>query len=175
MRLPLSRFCALAATIALPMACGDATTAYPRLLPLSDLTAPPAIPVHAAEAATDPEAVGAALRQRRAEAAARARSTQVSVTDADSLDARARALRGRAGRLSERDPAQGAVKSVSAPAPQTSADMHGSAAADPETAARAKALRARARRMLNGGGPAEPASGTPPVCPSGPLVSCPPR
>lgn len=144
MRAVLSRPCLSAALLALA-ACGGSDMAYPRLLPLSDLTAPPAIPAHAADAAADPEAVGEALRAHRAEAAARAGAAQGPVTDAARLQARAAALRDRAGQIAAAEPSGGAsltiAPAVAAPAARTT---------DPGTDARAEALRERARRMLNG-------------------------
>ena len=62
----------LACCLALPLlaACAEPDAAeYPRLMPLSELNQPPAIPAHATEAASAPAAVGAALDARRAEAA----------------------------------------------------------------------------------------------------------
>lgn len=157
MRAALPRLC-LAVLALLPAACGS-DESYPRLLPLSELNAPPAIPAHAADAAADPEAVGEALRARRAETAARAAAAQGTVADATALGARAGALRERAEALARRDPAQGGAVSVSAPAsaPQATPET------DPETAARAQALRERARRMLEDG--AAPADLPP--CPPG--------
>ncbi|MFC0811311.1 hypothetical protein ACFHYO_04175, partial [Paracoccus panacisoli] len=61
----------LACCLALPLlaACAEPDAAeYPRLMPLSELNQPPAIPAHAAEAASDPAAAGAALDARPAEA-----------------------------------------------------------------------------------------------------------
>ncbi|MBB1490018.1 MULTISPECIES: hypothetical protein [unclassified Paracoccus (in: a-proteobacteria)] len=157
MRAALSRLFALAALLALA-ACGGSDESYPRLLPLSDLTAPPAIPAHAADAAAHPEAVGEALRARRARAAARAGGAQGPVTDAAGLQARAAALRDRAGQLAAAEPQGGASLTI-APAGSDPPE-----ATDPETAARAEALRERARRMLDG----EPA----PSCPPG-AATCP--
>ena len=57
MRAALPRLC-LAVLALLPAACGS-DESYPRLLPLSELNAPPAIPAHAADAAADPEAARA--------------------------------------------------------------------------------------------------------------------
>ncbi|MDO5370966.1 hypothetical protein [Paracoccus sp. (in: a-proteobacteria)] len=157
MRAALSRPCLSAALLVLA-ACGGSDQAYPRLLPLSDLTAPPAVPVHAADAAADPEAVGEALRARRAEAAARAGATQGPVTDAAGLQARAAALRDRAGQIAAAEPSGGAsltiAPAVAAPTTRTT---------DPGTDARAEALRERARRMLDG---------APPDCPPG-AAACP--
>ncbi|SDL03297.1 hypothetical protein [Paracoccus chinensis] len=155
-RATFSRFCRLAALAVLPAACGGADDAYPRLVPLSELNAPPAIPAHAAEAAADPEAVGEALRARRAEAAARAAAAQGTPADTAALTRRAAALRDRAEELSRRDPGAAGV-SVSAAPSQSAPDT------DPETAARARALRERARRMLDG----DAAPADLPPCPPG--------
>ncbi|HRO14513.1 MAG TPA: hypothetical protein PLL33_05640 [Paracoccus sp. (in: a-proteobacteria)] len=73
--------------------------AYPKLLPLSQLNAPPGIPAHAADAAADPQAVGDALQARRDAAQARARGALGPVADTDDLRARATALRARAAAL----------------------------------------------------------------------------
>lgn len=149
----------LAALLALA-ACDDSGATYPRLLPLSDLTAPPAIPVHAADAAADPEAVGEALRARRAEAAAQAGGARAPVTNAAALQARAAALQARAGELAAAEPSGGASLTITPggaePAPQ---------ATDPEAAARAEALRARARRMLEGEPPSSPCPPGDSTCP----------
>lgn len=72
---------------------------YPRLLPLSELNQPPAIPAHAADAAADPEAVGAALDARRAAAEARAQAARRPVSDAAALGDRATDLQRRADAL----------------------------------------------------------------------------
>lgn len=143
----------LACCLALPLlaACAEPDAAeYPRLMPLSELNQPPAIPAHAAEAASDPAAVGAALDARRAEAAARADAARRPVTDAGSLGDRAAALRRRAGALAATELPQGA----------TTTDP----AADPETAARVRALRERARALSE-----QPVGATP-----APLPPCPP-
>lgn len=158
MRAALPRFCSLAALLALA-ACGGSDEAYPRLLPLSDLTAPPDIPAHAADAAADPDAVGEALRARRAETAARATRAQGQVTDAAALQGRAAALQDRVGQLARAEPSGGASLTI-APAGAGTTQ-----ATDAETAARAEALRERARRMLDG----EPA---PSPCPPG-AANCP--
>lgn len=160
----LSRFCPLAALVAVAAGCSDpADVEYPRLLPLSELTAPADIPVHAADAAADPEAVGAALQARRAAAAARAAGTGGPVTDAQALGGRAAALRDRADALAER-PLSGEVSVSVAPAAGAGgAPAPAAAPVDPETAARAEALRERARRMLDDGA----SSGDLPPCPPG--------
>lgn len=172
----------LACCLALPLlaACAEPDAAeYPRLMPLSELNQPPAIPAHAAEAASDPAAVGAALDARRAEAAARADAARRSVTDAGSLGDRAAALRRRAGALAATELPQGAptpapttgaaatpapaapsTGSATPPAPDATTDP----AADPETAARVRALRERARALSE-----QPVGATP-----APLPPCPP-
>lgn len=171
----------LACCLALPLlaACAEPDAAeYPRLMPLSELNQPPAIPAHAAEAASDPAAVGAALDARRAEAAARADAARRPVTDAGSLGDRAAALRRRAGALAATELPQGATTpapttdaaappapaapttDAPAPAPAATTDP----AADPETAARVRALRERARALSE-----QPVGATP-----APLPPCPP-
>ncbi|QJD16033.1 hypothetical protein [Paracoccus sanguinis] len=158
----------LACCLALPLlaACAEPDAAeYPRLMPLSELNQPPAIPAHAAEAASDPAAVGAALDARRAEAAARADAARRPVTDAGSLGDRAAALRRRAGVLAATELPQGTASAspttyAPAPAPDATTDP----AADPETAARVRALRERARALSE-----QPVGATP-----APLPPCPP-
>ena len=128
----IRRLIPLATLVALA-GCGDpGGRPYPQLLPLSQLNAPPAVPAHAAEAATDPAAVESSLRARQA--AARRHAPGSPATGDAALAARAAALRARAGTLAATDPAAAA----STPATET----------DPETAARAEALRQRARDML---------------------------
>ncbi|MFC0340149.1 hypothetical protein [Paracoccus niistensis] len=165
-RATLSRFCRLAALAVLPAACGGADEAYPRLVPLSELNAPPTIPAHAAEAAADPEAVGEALRARRAEAAARAAAAQEGSADTAALTRRAAALRDRAEELSRRDPGTAGVSVSAAPSPSDT---------DPETAARAQALRERARRMLDGGAPPAELPPCPPGTADPTAAGCLPR
>ena len=153
---PAPRTLRFLALLALGLAaCGPTDDTYPRLLPLSELNHPPAIPAHAADAAADPQAVGAALQARREEAAARADDARGAVTDADALAGRAGALRRRADALAAtelpRDPAPAAARE-SAPAP------------DPATAARARALRDRARALSD-----NPVAGD-----LAPLPPCPP-
>ncbi|WP_415392676.1 hypothetical protein [Paracoccus sp. SJTW-4] len=144
---PLIRRLAPLAALAVLAGCGDPGGGdYPRLLPLSQLNAPPAVPAHAAEAAADPSAVETSLRARQA--AARRHAPESPVTGDAALAARAAALRARAGALAATDPA------AAAPTPATETD--------PETAARAEALRQRARDMLNPG-----AAGDLPPCPPG--------
>lgn len=129
----IRRLIPLATLVALA-GCGDpGGRPYPQLLPLSQLNAPPAVPAHAAEAATDPAAVESSLRARQA--AARRHAPVSPATGDAALAARAAALRARADALAATDPAAAAV---STPATET----------DPETAARAEALRQRARDML---------------------------
>ncbi|WP_449042718.1 hypothetical protein [Paracoccus sp. (in: a-proteobacteria)] len=145
---PLIRRLAPLAALAVLAGCGDPGGGdYPRLLPLSQLNAPAAVPAHAAEAAADPAAVETSLRARQA--AARRHAPESPVTGDAALAARAAALRARAGALAATDPA-----ATSAPTPATETD--------PETAARAEALRQRARDMLNPG-----AGDELPPCPPG--------
>lgn len=130
----IRRLIPLATLVALA-GCGDpGGRPYPQLLPLSQLNAPPAVPAHAAEAATDPAAVESSLRARQA--AARRHAPGSPATGDAALAARAAALRARADALAN-DPAAAA-----APTPTPTAET------DPETAARAEALRQRARDML---------------------------
>jgi hypothetical protein len=103
--------------------------------------------------------VGAALQARRAEAAADAAADRRPVTDAAALGARADALRARAGQLATAEPSGGASLTVA----PTAAGAR--PATDPEAAARAEALRERARRMLED---------EPSACPPG-AAPCPPR
>lgn len=139
----IRRLIPLAALIALA-GCGDpGGQPYPQLLPLSQLNAPPAVPAHAADAAADPGAVESSLRARQAAAHRHAPASPAADT---ALTDRAAALRARAGALAATDPAAAA-----APVPATETD--------PETAARAEALRQRARDMLG------TAAGEPPPCP----------
>ena len=141
----LRRLVPLAALVVLA-GCGDPGGGdYPRLLPLSRLNAPPAVPAHAAEAAADPAAVESTLRARQA--AARRQAPDSPASGDAALAARAAAMRARAGALAATDPAAATV-----PITET----------DPEAAARAKALRQRARDMLNPG-----AAGELPPCPPG--------
>lgn len=140
----IRRLIPLAALIALA-GCGDpGGQPYPQLLPLSQLNAPPAVPAHAADAAADPGAVESSLRARQAAAHRHAPASPAADT---ALTDRAAALRARAGALAATDPAAATV-----PITET----------DPEAAARAKALRQRARDMLNPG-----AAGELPPCPPG--------
>lgn len=154
-----SRSCLLAALLALA-ACGDRTADYPRLLPLSDLTAPPAIPAHAADAAADPDAVGSALRARRADTVARAAGGKGPVTDAAALRSRAAALQDRAKELAATEPG-GDVALTIAPAEAVPAMQP----PDSDAAARAEALRDRARRLRDGAPPSSD-------CPAG-AADCP--
>lgn len=146
---PLIRRLAPLAALAVLAGCGDPGGGdYPRLLPLSQLNAPAAVPAHAAEAAADPAAVETSLRARQA--AARRQAPESPVTGDAALAARAAALRARAGALAATDP------TAAAPTPTPASET------DPETAARAEALRQRARDMLNPG-----AAGDLPPCPPG--------
>ena len=139
--------------------------AYPQLMPLSDLNQPPAIPAHAADAAADPQAVADALRARRAGAAARADQARGPVGDAAGLGDRARALRARADALARTD-LPGPRTPAAAPDGQTStaAPNGATSATDPATAARARALRERARSLAD-----QPVGAAPvlPPCPPG--------
>ncbi|WP_134725533.1 hypothetical protein [Paracoccus luteus] len=146
--------CAVAAAVLALSGCGQDDAAYPRLLPLSELNRPPAIPAHAQDAAADPQAVGAALQARRAEAAARAGDARGPVADADALAGRARALRTRADALAATELPQG---------PTSAATSAATPVAPPEaaTAARAQALRDRARALSE-----RPVAGQP-ACPPG--------
>lgn len=147
---PLIRRLVPLAALAVLAGCGDPGGGdYPRLLPLSQLNAPPTVPAHAAEAAADPAAVESSLRARQA--AARSHAPKSAVTGDAALAARAAALRARAGALAATDPA-----AATAPTPTPASET------DPETAARAEALRQRARDMLNPG-----AAGDLPPCPPG--------
>ena len=134
--------------------------AYPRLLPLSQLNAPPAIPAHAADAAADPQAVGDALKARRAQAQSDARAIGGPVTDAAALDARARALQSRAKALRQAD----AGAPMPAAVPASASASPAPAQSDPAMDARIRALRDRARGLS-----ARPAGGD-----GAPLPLCPP-
>ena len=133
---------------------------YPQLLPLSQINQPPAVPAHAADAAADPQAVGAALDARRAEAAARATAMRAPVTDAAALGRRADDLQRRAGALAQTpmpqaapqgEPAAALSPITASPAPADPAPPGAAGAAadkdDAVTAARAEALRERARAL----------------------------
>lgn len=133
----IRRLIPLATLVALA-GCGDpGGRPYPQLLPLSQLNAPPAVPAHAADAATDPASVESALRNRGAAAHRHAPAAGAPPAGDAALAARAAALRARADALAATDPAAAA-----APTPTPTAET------DPETAARAEALRQRARDML---------------------------
>lgn len=91
--------------LALPLlaGCGRADDdSYPRLLPLDQLTAEPAVPAHASDAIADPDSVRGELRAR----ADAARGTVPAPTgaNADVLARRAEALRARAAALRDDDP-----------------------------------------------------------------------
>ncbi|WP_199261726.1 hypothetical protein, partial [Paracoccus binzhouensis] len=73
----LARICSALALAALT-ACGDDTSDYPALMPTDRLLAPPALPGHAADAATDPEAATAALDARAQGLSGRAGSGQAA-------------------------------------------------------------------------------------------------
>lgn len=79
-------------------ACGDDTRDYPALLPTAEMLAEPAIPRHAADAATD-DSLGPSLEARGKALAGRAGGAPVAGS-AD-LNARAEALRARARALSQ--------------------------------------------------------------------------
>ena len=152
----------LALSAALAACSGQDRGDYPQLLPLSQLNQPPAVPAHAADAAADPQAVGAALKARRAEAAARTAAAGAPVTDAAALGRRAEDLQRRAGALARAQmsetagqgepPGQGTPSPVTPspvpanPAPSGPAGP-GAGKDDPVTAARAEALRERARAL----------------------------
>lgn len=144
-------------------ACGQPDEAdYPRLLPLSQLNAPPAIPAHAADAAADPQAVGDALKTRRAQAQADVGAMSGPVADAAALSARARALQSRADAL-QREGAVPAAGAVQIPGAESSPASGAVPEADPAMNARLRALRDRADGLS-----ARPAAD------SAPLPLCPP-
>lgn len=98
-------FCPVFLCLPLVAACAASQDdAYPRLLPLDQLIAPPMLPAHAAEAAADPTSVAADLRARAATAEMRAAGTPTPVTDAAALQRRAADLRARAQALQATDP-----------------------------------------------------------------------
>lgn len=138
---------------------------YPRLLPLSELNQPPAIPAHAADAAADPEAVGAALDARRAAAEARAQAARRPVSDAAALGDRATDLQRRADALArtELPAAQPPRTDTGTAAPTAGPTAAPADTTDPATAARIRALRDRARALSDQ-----------PVGAVTPLPDCPP-
>ena len=79
-------------------ACGESTRDYPSLLPTAEVLAEPAIPRHAADAATD-DSLGAALDARGKALAGRAEGPPMS--GGGELQRRADALRARARTLSQ--------------------------------------------------------------------------
>lgn len=99
----MARICKIATTMAallLLAACGGGADDYPALLPTEVLLAPPALPAHAAGAVSSVGGVESGLiadRRRLQDRADRAVRQDWSSSD---LDARARALRERAHRLS---------------------------------------------------------------------------
>ena len=139
--------------------------AYPRLLPMSELTAPPAIPAHAADAAADPQAVGEALRARRTATQASAEAIGGPVTDAAALQSRASALQSRAAALGQTAfDTPGTQPAADQPAAQpASVSPQPVEGADPATAARIRALRERAGALQSQ-----------PVGADAPLPLCPP-
>lgn len=144
--------------------------AYPQLLPLSQLNAPPAIPAHAAEAAADPQAVGDALRARRAQTQADSGALAGPVTDAASLETRARALQSRADALRRETPAAAAISPApSSSLPSSSAGAGTDDAADPATEARLRALRDRAGALASQ--PIADGAAPLPLCPPGTPVT----
>ena len=153
---------ALLALIPLAACAQPDDAAYPRLLPMSQLTAPPAIPAHAADAAADPQAVGDALKARRGATAAAAQSVSGPVTDATVLTNRARALQSRAEALKQAQLPTPAASPDAAPPAATSTTPDDST--DPAMAARIRALRDRAGALSS-----TPVGGaTPlPLCPPG--------
>lgn len=96
---------ALALLLPLLAACGGGQdSAYPALLPLDMLTAEPAVPTHAGDAAADPAAVRGAIEARGASVAAEARREPgPSAAEMDRLTDRAGALRKRAEALRRTD------------------------------------------------------------------------
>lgn len=147
-------------------ACGQPDeAAYPRLLPLSQLNAPPAIPAHAADAAADPQAVGDALQARRAQTRDGVDAISGPAADAAALSARARALQSRADAL-QREPAPPAA--ATAPNPPAATPAHAPATpAQPDTD---PALDARIQRLRDRAG----ALSARPAADSAPLPLCPP-
>ncbi|RCW83440.1 hypothetical protein [Paracoccus lutimaris] len=79
-------------------ACGDRTHDYPALLPTAQILADPAIPAHAGDAARD-DSLGASLDARGKALAGRAGGPPMA-SNAD-LQSRADALRARAAILSQ--------------------------------------------------------------------------
>lgn len=86
----------LALTLATLAGCDDRIGDYPALLPTDQILAEPAIPRHAAEAASDPTALSDGLRRRADAISVPARGAQ-----SDQLAARADALRERAAELAK--------------------------------------------------------------------------
>lgn len=150
----------LVLTTVLAGCSGHDDTAYPRLLPLSELNRDPAIPAHASDAAVNPEAVGAALEARRADIAAQANAAQRPVADATALSRRADALRDRAGTLASTE------LPAASQQPNTAEQPAATSATDPETDARVRALRDRAKALTEQ--PVVPSLGDAlPPCPPG--------
>lgn len=116
--------CAAGAVLALA-ACGGERSDYPSLLPTDQVLAEPALPGHAADAATDPGVASGALDMRGRSLSARAGGRG---TDSADLAARAEALRQRAEALTRRDPGD-------CPTDQPDCDTGPEAGADPDSAA----------------------------------------
>lgn len=95
-------------------ACGDYAADYPSLLPTDQLTQPPALPAHAADAAYSPDATNAQLGRSGDSVRNRAAGT----AGTGDLAERARALRERAGLLARTPVGQDAAP----PCPEGQAD-----------------------------------------------------
>lgn len=175
MRLPAPTVAAAAGLAALLLsACGQTDGGpYPRLLPLDQLNAPPGIPAHAAEAAANPDAVGAALRARRAAIP----PVRAPGADSDALQRRAEALQRRAQGIAAEPlrPAAGSASPPLTPAPAhdatagtpPSAVQHPSSQDGAPSAERLRALRERANALQG-------ARVLPPCPPAGSAVSADP-
>lgn len=79
--------------------CGDYTADYPSLMPTDQLLAAPALPAHAAEAATSPDAVEGGLAAKQGALHGRADRALAQGGGSGNLAARAAALRARAKTL----------------------------------------------------------------------------
>ncbi|MDO5622372.1 MAG: hypothetical protein Q4G24_12975 [Paracoccus sp. (in: a-proteobacteria)] len=143
-----------AATLLALTACGD-NGDYPALLPTAEILAEPAIPA----GGNNPAAREADLRAQGQAVQAQAQATRDAGLADTALPARARALQSRAEALRQTQfPA-----STPAHAPDTQAPSEpGAVTQDPETDARLRALRDRARGLQDQfgtdcGGPGQPA------------------